>query len=219
MVRSDWKSILKTEFEKPYWHDLQKFVADERKKHLVYPPPEDVLNAFNLTSFTNLKAVILGQDPYHGPNQAHGLSFSVKEPTPAPPSLLNIFKELKDDLGIDKPKHGNLEQWAKQGVLLLNTTLTVRAHEAGSHQKHGWETFTDEVIKEISEQQNGIVFILWGASARSKKKIFNASNHHIIESPHPSPLSAYRGFWGSKPFSSTNQILIEAGKEPIDWSL
>lgn len=217
--RTDWNPILRTEFAKPYWSDLQQFVATERSRHAVYPAHDDVFAAFHLTPFSDVKVLILGQDPYHGPDQAQGLAFSVRPGIQIPPSLQNIHKELADDVGIEPPDHGNLEPWAKQGVLLLNTTLTVRARTAASHQKHGWETFTDQVIRAVDEKPERVVFILWGSSARRKKELITGSHHAIIESTHPSPLSAHRGFLGSKPFSRTNEALIEADRDPIDWTL
>lgn len=217
--KTDWNPILRVEFEKSYWPELQRFVAAERVRHTVYPPHEEVFAALHLTPFAETKVLLLGQDPYHGPDQAHGLSFSVKRGVPIPPSLQNIHKELADDLGIDQPDHGNLEPWARQGVLLLNATLTVRARTAASHQKRGWETFTDQVIRSINDKPERVVFILWGSSARRKKDLIDTSRHVIIESAHPSPLSAHRGFFGSKPFSRANAALVEAGREPVDWSL
>ncbi len=219
VTRTDWNPLLNKEFKKDYWQDLQRFVHTERQKHQVFPPEEDVFRAFHLTSFTNLKVVILGQDPYHGPGQAHGLCFSVKPPTKPPPSLNNIFKELISDIGTQPAANGSLDSWAAQGVLLLNTTLTVRAHKAASHQKQGWETFTDEVISCINNKQHRVVFILWGASARKKKRLITNTQHFVIESAHPSPLSAHRGFLGSKPFSRTNEALHEVGLGAIDWQL
>ena len=219
MTKTDWNPVLRQEFAKPYWAELQKFVVEERGRNTVYPPHDEVFAALHLTPFTEVKAVILGQDPYHGPNQAHGLCFSVRKGVQVPPSLQNIFKELEQDLGIAPPDHGNLEHWARQGVLLLNATLTVRRSNAASHQGKGWETFTDEVLKSVNEKPERVVFILWGASARKKKALIDTSRHVIIESPHPSPLSASSGFFGSRPFSRTNEALVEAGREPIDWSL
>lgn len=224
MAKTDWNPLLRSEFAKPYWQQLQQFVATERSQHSVYPPEAEVFAALHLTSFADLKVVILGQDPYHGPGQAHGLAFSVKPPTPPPPSLQNIFKELKSDLGIEPPSHGSLRHWAEQGVLLLNTSLTVRAHQAASHQKQGWETFTDQVITAVAARPEMVVFVLWGAAARAKKKLIGQScspnvEHLVIESAHPSPLSAHRGFLGSGPFSQINSALTEAGKEPIDWAI
>lgn len=216
---TDWNPVLREEFEKDYWRELMAFVLAERQAHEVYPPHDDVFAALHLTALTDVKAVILGQDPYHGPGQAHGLCFSVRPSVRIPPSLRNIHKELADDLGIATPPHGNLEAWARQGVLLLNTTLTVRAHEAASHQGHGWERFTDEVLRMVNQQQQRVVFILWGASARKKRSLVDLSRHTVLEAPHPSPLSAHRGFFGTKPFSATNAALVEAGRSPIDWRL
>ncbi len=216
---TDWNPILREEFEKPYWAQLQQFVADERAAGSVFPPHDDVFAALHLTPYAQTRVLILGQDPYHGPGQAHGLSFSVQHGVKTPPSLQNIHKELESDLGLPRPDHGNLESWARQGVLLLNATLTVRAHEAASHQKRGWETFTDEVIRAVNAKPQRVVFVLWGSSARRKREFIDTSRHSIVESPHPSPLSAHRGFFGSRPFSRTNSLLEEAGLEPIDWSL
>ena len=216
---TDWNPILREEFEKPYWHELQQFVAEERSRGQVFPPHDQVFAALHLTPYADTRVLILGQDPYHGPGQAHGLSFSVQPGVRIPPSLQNIHKELEADLGIARPDHGNLEAWAQRGVLLLNATLTVRAHEAASHQKRGWETFTDEVIRAANEKQERVVFVLWGSSARCKREVIDTSRHAIVESPHPSPLSAHRGFFGSRPFSRTNELLAEAGLPPIDWSL
>ena len=219
MTKTDWNPILRDEFDKPYWAELRSFVADERSRGLVYPPADDVFAALHLTPYAKVKVVILGQDPYHGPDQAHGLSFSVRPPIKPPPSLLNMYKELADDVGFEHPGHGSLHCWAQQGVLLLNTSLTVRAHEAGSHRGKGWEEFTDQVIRIVNELPDLVVFLLWGASARKKRSLINTSRHQIIESPHPSPLSAYRGFFGSKCFSRTNETLLEAGRSAIDWQL
>jgi uracil-DNA glycosylase len=216
---TDWNPILREEFEKPYWHELQQFVAEERSRGQVFPPHDQVFAALHLTPYADTRVLILGQDPYHGPGQAHGLSFSVQPGVRIPPSLQNIHKELEADLGIARPDHGNLEAWAQRGVLLLNATLTVRAHEAASHQKRGWETFTDEVIRAANEKQERVVFVLWGSSARRKREVIDTSRHAIVESPHPSPLSAHRGFFGSRPFSRTNELLAEAELPPIDWSL
>ncbi|GAB3934440.1 uracil-DNA glycosylase [Mucilaginibacter myungsuensis] len=216
-----WLEVLKDEFDKPYMANLRKFLQDEKVAgKVVYPRNADIFNAFNKTPFDNVKVVILGQDPYHGPGQAHGLSFSVQKDIAIPRSLINIYKELATDiLGFIKPSHGNLEEWAEQGVLLLNATLTVRATEAGSHQKKGWEIFTDEVIRTLSQKRDGLVFILWGAYAQSKIPLIDANKHHIIKSVHPSPLSVERGFWGSKPFSKANEYLIRTGKQPINWQI
>ena len=219
MTKTDWNPVLRQEFAKPYWPELQQFVHDERARNTVYPPHDEVFAALYLTPFADVKAVVLGQDPYHGPNQAHGLCFSVRKGVQVPPSLQNIFKELEQDLGIVPPDHGCLEHWARQGVLLLNATLTVRRANAASHQGKGWEVFTDEVLKAVNEKEERVVFILWGASARKKKTLIDTSRHVIIESPHPSPLSASSGFFGSRPFSRTNAALAEVGREPIDWSI
>jgi uracil-DNA glycosylase len=219
MPKTDWNPVLKAELEKPYWPELQTFVHDERSRYNVYPPPDEVFAALHLTPFREVKALILGQDPYHGPGQAHGLCFSVRPPVKPPPSLDNIFSELKADIGAPIPNHGSLEHWAHQGVLLLNATLTVRAHQAGSHQKRGWETFTDEVIRAVSDKPEKVVFILWGSSARQKKKLIDTTRHAVIESAHPSPLSAHRGFSGSRPFSRANEALVAAGRDPIDWAI
>ena len=218
-IRTDWNPILRTEFEKPYWEALQTFVRSEREQHTIYPPHDQVFRALHLTPYSDTKVFILGQDPYHGPGQANGLAFSVAAGERIPPSLQNIHKELESDLGIARPTHGLLEPWAEQGVLLLNATLTVRAHNAASHQKQGWETFTDQVLRVVNEKTDRIVFVLWGASARKKKSLIDTGRHTIIESAHPSPLSAHRGFFGSKPFSRTNESLAAAGRSPIDWTL
>jgi uracil-DNA glycosylase len=218
-MKTDWNPLLRGEFAKPYWVELQQFVATERTRATIFPPHDEVFAALHLTPFAEVKAVILGQDPYHGPNQAHGLCFSVRQGVPPPPSLQNIFKELEADLGIPPPRHGCLDAWARRGVLLLNASLTVRAGRAASHQGKGWETFTDEVLRTVNTKPERVVFILWGASARRKKALIDTTRHVIIESPHPSPLSASSGFFGSRPFSRTNAALVEAGREPIDWSL
>ena len=217
--RTDWNPLLRDEFAKPYWAELQRFVATERAHHQVYPPPDQVFAALHRTAYAAVKVVILGQDPYHGPGQAHGLCFSVPDGVPQPPSLRNILIELSADLGVDTPSGGDLSRWADQGVLLLNTTLTVRAGNAASHQRHGWETFTDEVIRAVNSKTDRVVFILWGAAARRKNELIDRSRHVVIESVHPSPLSASGGFFGSKPFSKANAALIEAGREPVDWRL
>jgi len=216
--RTDWNPLLSAEFEKPYWRELMAFVAAERAAHDVFPPADEVFAALHHTAYADVKVVILGQDPYHGPGQAHGLCFSVNPGVRVPPSLGNIFKELRNDLGLDVPSHGDLRSWAKQGVLLLNTTLTVRSGEAASHQRRGWETFTDEVIRVVGQRGTPVVFVLWGAAARKKKTLI-ADHHTVIESPHPSPLSAHRGFFGSRPFSAANDALTATGLEPIDWQL
>jgi uracil-DNA glycosylase len=217
MATTDWNPVLRAELAKPYWADLQAFVAEERSRTVVYPPADEVFAALHLTPFADTRVMILGQDPYHGPKQAHGLCFSVRRGVPKPPSLLNIFKELRDDIGIEMPDHGSLEAWARQGVLLLNATLTVRGGQAASHQGKGWEVFTDEVLAAVNAKPERVVFILWGASARRKKSLIDTSRHVVIESAHPSPLSAHNGFFGSKPFSTANAALVAAGREPIDW--
>lgn len=220
-LEHSWLNVLKDEFEKPYMVQLKEFLKTEKDTgQVVYPKNADIFRAFNDTPFDEVKVVILGQDPYHGPNQAHGLSFSVQKGVTIPKSLINIYKELATDIpGFVKPTHGNLEGWAKQGVLLLNATLTVRAGQAASHQKKGWEAFTDEVIRQLSEKREGIVFILWGAYAQSKIPLIDERKHHVIKSVHPSPLSVERGFWGSKPFSKANAFLVKEGKTPIDWQI
>jgi uracil-DNA glycosylase len=219
MPTTDWNPILRGEFDKAYWRELQDFVTAERGRGAVYPAPEDVFAALHLTPYALTRVLILGQDPYHGPRQAHGLCFSVPAGTAIPPSLVNIHRELADDLGIAVPDHGNLEAWARQGVLLLNATLTVRAGQAGSHQNKGWETFTDEVIAAVDAKPEHVVFILWGSYARRKRALIDAARHTVIESPHPSPLSAHNGFFGSRPFSRTNAALVAHGQQPIDWTL
>lgn len=217
-IAEPWKNILKEEFKKPYFKELAIFVKNDYQNFTCYPKGSDIFAAFDFCSFNDLKVVILGQDPYHGPNQANGLCFSVKEGVPHPPSLINIFKEISTDLNLPYPKSGNLEHWAKQGVLLLNATLTVRAHEAGSHQKQGWEEFTDQVIKKISNQKEGIIFLLWGGFAKKKVKLIDAKKHYILESGHPSPLSANRGYWfGNHHFSKTNVLLSNLKKTVINW--
>jgi len=217
-MASAWMEALRDEMAKPYFAELTNFVNEERSRFTVFPPEPDVYAALKLTPLDNVRVVILGQDPYHGPRQAHGLCFSVQRGVTVPPSLRNIFQELRDDLGITPPQHGNLEHWAKQGVLLLNATLTVRAGEAGSHQKRGWETFTDRIIELLGAEARPLVFVLWGAYARSKKRLID-TRHTVIESAHPSPLSAHNGFFGSKPFSRINEALTSFGTESIDWSL
>lgn len=218
---NDWQDILAEEFEKDHFIKLQKFVDEEYNITTVYPPREDVMNAFTTTPYSKVKVVLLGQDPYHGPEQAHGLCFSVNNGVPLPPSLKNIFQELQNDMGCPIPKDGNLLNWANQGVFLLNTVLTVRQGEANSHKGMGWEKFTDAVIKKLAERSQPMIFVLWGKPAQSKKKIIErvGTHHYILEAPHPSPLSAYRGFFGSKPFSKINAKLVEWGQQPIDWSL
>ncbi|MFY9244065.1 MAG: uracil-DNA glycosylase [Polaribacter sp.] len=217
-IADPWKNILENEFKKDYFKDLTEFVKAEYKNNECFPKGKDIFAAFDFCAFDDLKVVIIGQDPYHGPNQANGLCFSVKDGIPHPPSLINIFKEISTDLKQEYPQSGNLEKWAKQGVLLLNATLTVRAHEAGSHQKKGWETFTDEVIKQISNEKENIVFLLWGGFAKKKKKLIDSKKHHILESGHPSPLSANRGYWfGNQHFSKTNEFLKSICKKEINW--
>ena len=211
--------MLRGELAKPYWHRLQEFVADQRARYTVFPPAPQVFAALHLTPYANTRVVILGQDPYHGPRQAHGLCFSVQAGVPIPPSLANIYKELHADLGVVPPKHGNLESWARQGVLLLNTTLTVRAGQAASHHGHGWETFTDELLRTVNAKEQRVVFVLWGSNARKKQSLIDLSRHVVIESAHPSPLSAHNGFFGSRPFSRANNALIEANLASIDWAI
>ncbi|MCQ6959474.1 uracil-DNA glycosylase [Mucilaginibacter aquariorum] len=222
-LEPSWKKALDEEFQKPYMVELKNFLKQEKEAgHTIYPRNADIFNAFNTTPFDDVKVVIIGQDPYHGPNQAHGLSFSVQKGVPAPPSLRNIYKELSTDIpGFTTPQTGDLTKWAQQGVLLLNATLTVRSATAGSHQKKGWEKFTDAAIKKLSDEKKGLVFILWGAYAQSKSVLINEHNNHlIIKSTHPSPLAvSHGGFFGSKPFSKTNDFLIKQGKQPIDWQL
>lgn len=217
-VNTDWNPLLRGEFDEPYWSDLMAFVHGERSQHAVYPPADEVFAALHLTPYADTRVVILGQDPYHGPGQAHGLCFSVRRGTRIPPSLANIHRELHDDLGVPPPDHGDLSAWARRGVLLLNTTLTVRAHEAASHQGRGWERFTDRVIEVVNDKGHRVVFILWGASAGRKAAMVDTARHTVITSAHPSPLSAHRGFLGSRPFSRANAALIEAGLDPVDWT-
>lgn len=216
---TDWNTLLRREFDRPYWAELQDFVRHERERHVVFPPHDEVFAALHLTSFAATRVVILGQDPYHGSGQAHGLCFSVRRGVPIPPSLRNMHKELQQDLGCPTPSHGNLEHWARQGVLLLNTTLTVREGEAASHHGRGWETFTDEVISAVDTKSSRVIFLLWGAASRKKKSLIDTDRHTVIESAHPSPLSAHNGFLGSRPFSRANQALRESGQEPIDWAI
>lgn len=218
-VTTDWNPVLRGEFGKPYWKDLQDFVAIERAAGPVYPPHEAVFAALHVTPYADTRVMILGQDPYHGPEQAHGLCFSVQRGVRTPPSLVNIYKELHDDLAVEIPDHGNLEAWARQGVLLLNATLTVRAGQAASHQGKGWETFTDTVLQAVSAKSEHVVFILWGSNARKKRALIDVRRHTIIESAHPSPLSAHNGFFATKPFSRTNQALTAHNQRPIDWAL
>ncbi|WP_087971853.1 uracil-DNA glycosylase [Oceanobacillus rekensis] len=219
ILQNDWAEKLDKEFNKTYYLELREFLKKEYAEKTVYPEMDHIFNALHYTPFQNVKAVILGQDPYHGPNQAHGLSFSVKPEVKLPPSLRNIFKELKNDLGYQIPDHGYLINWASQGVLMLNTVLTVRAGEAHSHANKGWGNFTDQIIKTLNEKFEPIVYILWGSAAQKKISLIDTTKHLIIKSPHPSPLSAYRGFFGSKPFSLTNKFLKQSGLEEIDWEL
>lgn len=218
-INGDWLEALKDEFKKDYYKQLFEKVNEEYRTRLIFPPANDIFNAFHLTPLKDVKVVILGQDPYHGNNQAHGLCFSVKPEVEIPPSLVNIYKELHDDLGCTIPDHGYLVKWAKQGVLMLNTVLTVRAHQANFHRGIGWEEFTDAAIRVLNTQDRPIVFILWGRPAQMKKAMLNNPKHLILEAPHPSPLSSYRGFFGSRPFSKTNQFLEANGVEPIDWQI
>ncbi|WP_340198540.1 uracil-DNA glycosylase [Ascidiimonas sp. W6] len=217
-IHQSWKSRLQHEFEKPYFHSLTEFVSAEYKQHTCYPKGSNIFAAFDYCAFENTRVVIIGQDPYHGVGQANGLCFSVHSGVPHPPSLINIFKELENDLALPYPKSGDLERWAKQGVLLLNATLTVRAHQAGSHQNKGWEKFTDTVIETISQERQGVVFLLWGGYAKKKGAIVNKQKHHVLTSGHPSPLSANRGYWfGNKHFSKCNELLAEQNQAPIKW--
>ena len=217
-IHQSWKPYLEEEFSKPYFKDLVNFVKSEYKNNTCYPPENQIFNAFNYCHFDDVKIVIIGQDPYHGVGQANGLCFSVNENIKHPPSLINIFKEIQSDLNIPYPKSGNLKRWANQGILLLNATLTVRAHEAGSHQKMGWEKFTDSVISIVSEKKEDLVFLLWGGFAKQKTKLIDVNSHHILKSGHPSPLSANRGSWfGNKHFSKTNFLLEQAFQDPVQW--
>lgn len=218
-IGNDWDEILKGEFEKPYYLKLREFLKEEYNNNVIYPDMHDIFNALKYTSYKDTKVLILGQDPYHGENQAHGLAFSVKPGVKTPPSLLNMYKELNSEFGCFIPNNGYLVPWTKQGVLLLNTALTVRAHEANSHKGKGWEIFTDHIIETLNLREDPVIFILWGNNARSKKKLIDANKHYIIESAHPSPLSASRGFFGSKPFSKVDDILTKLGKAPIDWQI
>ena len=219
IIEEGWKSVLMDQFQSPYFRTLKEFLVEEKKKYTLYPPGRHIFNAFQRTPFDRVKAVILGQDPYHGKGQAHGLCFSVPQGIPKPPSLVNIFKELHSDLGIPIPEHGNLEKWADQGVLLINATLTVRDSQAGSHQNRGWETFTNRVIEVVSQEKSGVVFLLWGRFAQAKESLIDSGKHLILKSAHPSPLSAYNGFFGCRHFSKTNDYLKKQEETGIDWTL
>jgi len=219
VIHESWKTALSSEFSHPYMDELRAFLVEEKKNYTIFPHGSNIFNAFNSTPFENVKVVILGQDPYHGEGQAHGLSFSVQHGTKLPPSLQNIFKELVSDIGCDYPKSGDLSHWAREGVLLLNTLLTVRSGEPFSHKERGWERFTDQVIRTLSAQREHIVFILWGSPAQKKASLIDGAKHLILKAPHPSPLSSYRGFFGSKPFSQTNEYLTSMKIAPIEWSL
>lgn len=219
ILKNDWAKLLQDEFTQPYYLKLREFLIEEYRNHTVYPDMYDIFNALHYTGYAQTKVCILGQDPYHGPGQAHGLCFSVKPGVPPPPSLQNIFKELHHDLGCPIPNHGCLEHWARQGVLLLNTTLTVRAGRANSHRGKGWERFTDRVIECLNQRERPVVFILWGRHAQEKRAMIDTSRHYVIESAHPSPFSADRGFFGSRPFSRANRFLARIGVEPIDWAI
>lgn len=219
LQNTDWSMILRDEFEKSYYRNLMEFLRNEYETKTIYPEKQDIFNAFQFTSYKDVRVVLLGQDPYHGPNQAHGLSFSVKPDVKLPPSLRNIFKELHQDLGFQVPNNGYLVKWARQGVMLLNTVLTVREGEAHSHKNKGWETFTNEVIKQINEKESPVIFILWGRPAQTKINLIDTQKHYVIESAHPSPLSANRGFFGSRPFSKANEILENNNLPGIDWEI
>lgn len=218
-IEEKWKELLTGEFNAPYFIELKSFLISEKSRYRIYPPGGLIFNAFNLTPADKVKVVILGQDPYHGAGQAHGLCFSVPANIKPPPSLVNIYRELSDDIGLPVPGHGNLEKWAGQGVLLLNATLTVRAGQAGSHQNRGWETFTDGAISALSRNYTGIIFLLWGRYAQAKEVLIDGDRHHILKAAHPSPFSAFSGFFGCRHFSKTNKLLVEQGMAPIDWSL
>ena len=218
-IEQSWKTVLLEEFNKDYFIQLKKFLLHEKKQYSIYPKGNDIFNAFNYTPFNKVKVVILGQDPYHGMGQAHGLSFSVPDGVKQPPSLKNIFKEIASDLNLPLPETGNLSPWAKQGVLLLNATLSVRVKQVGSHQKKGWEEFTDSVIQNISQKKEGVIFLLWGRFAQDKAELIDKNKHHILTAPHPSPFSVYRGFFGCKHFSETNKLLSEQGLKEIDWKV
>ena len=219
VIGNDWDRVLEGEFEKEYYLKLREFLKSEYSTQTIFPDMNDIFNALKYTSYSDAKVLILGQDPYHNVNQAHGLSFSVKPGVDIPPSLLNMYKELRDDIGCFIPNNGYLVPWTNQGVLLLNTALTVRAHQANSHKGKGWEIFTDNIIKILNLREDPVIFVLWGNNARKKKEFIDMDRHFVIESAHPSPLSARRGFFGSKPFSKVNEILISLGKTPIDWQI
>ena len=218
-IEKGWKAVLKDQFQSPHFNTLKEFLVEEKKNHVIYPPGPLIFNAFNRTPFDSVKVVILGQDPYHGKGQAHGLCFSVPQGIPKPPSLVNIFKELNTDLGLPIPESGNLEKWTDQGGLLINATLTVRDSQAGSHQKRGWENFTNRVIETVSQEKSGMVFLLWGRFAQAKESLIDSDKHLVLKAAHPSPLSAYNGFFGCKHFSLCNEYLTQAGKIEIDWTL
>ncbi|HPX59465.1 MAG TPA: uracil-DNA glycosylase [Bacteroidales bacterium] len=218
-IEESWKKVLSSEFLSPYFSQLKRFLLEEKRQYTVFPPGKMIFNAFYCTPFDRVKVVLLGQDPYHGFGQAHGLCFSVPDGVPHPKSLVNIFKELEQDVQVAIPKSGNLEKWAKQGMLLLNATLTVRAHQAGSHQNRGWEQFTDAVIRAISEKKENVVFLLWGNYAQAKEVLIDTNKHLVLKTVHPSPLSASRGFFGCRHFSKTNAYLLQTGQQPIDWDL
>ena len=219
VIEEHWKTLLADQFSASYFAELKSFLVEEKSKYKVYPPGPQIFAAFDYAPPDDVKVVILGQDPYHGRGQAHGLCFSVPPGIKPPPSLVNIFMEIQNDLGIPVPDHGNLEKWARQGILLLNATLTVRANQAGSHQKRGWEQFTDAVIKSLSDTKEGLVFLLWGRYAQAKEALIDTDRHFVLKAAHPSPFSAYNGFFGCKHFSKTNEILEQQGKEPIDWGM
>lgn len=219
IIEQGWKTVLMDQFQSPYFSTLKEFLVEEKKRYTIYPPGRLIFNAFQRTPFDRVKVVILGQDPYHGKGQAHGLCFSVPQGISKPPSLVNIFKELHSDLGIPLPEHGNLEKWADQGVLLINATLTVRDSQAGSHQNRGWETFTNRVIEVVSKEKSGVVFLLWGRFAQAKESLIDTNKHLVLKAAHPSPLSAYNGFFGCRHFSKTNLYLEQLGKTGIDWTL
>jgi uracil-DNA glycosylase len=219
IIKNDWGPLLESEFDAPYYKQLRSFLKEEYKTSTIYPSMDDIFNALHFTPYEKVKIVILGQDPYHGPGQAHGLSFSVQPGTAPPPSLKNMYKELNADLGCHVPKHGYLKQWADEGVLLLNTVLTVRHGQAHSHREKGWERFTDRIISLVNEREKPAVFLLWGRPAQSKRSLIDENKHRVIQSPHPSPLSASRGFFGSRPFSKANDCLTEMGESPVNWCL